>query len=72
MSVKALAESFYTDDLIRPRTKTSSSLLGNSNENIPAQLVTIITSIRVIPVIFRQPNKAPAITEIWLNVKTKE
>jgi hypothetical protein len=71
--VKSLAESFYTDDINRPRTKTLPSLLEDSNETIPSQLVvTINTWSKLIHFIFRRANQAPPITEIWLNVKTKE
>jgi hypothetical protein len=71
MSVKTLAESFYTDDIHRNRTKTFASALEYSNETAQAQLVLIIDLIRLIDLIYRVSNKAPPITEIWLNVTTQ-
>ncbi|CAF3592936.1 unnamed protein product [Adineta steineri] len=52
LSVKTLAESFDTNNIHRTRTKTSSSSLQYPNEYNETQVL----------------NKAPSISEIWLNV----
>ncbi|CAF0977866.1 unnamed protein product [Rotaria sordida] len=56
ISVKALAESFYSNDLYRNDTKTFTSLSEYSNEPIQNQI----------------SNKLPAITELWLDVFTQK
>jgi len=72
ISVKTLAESFYTDNIPRNRTKTFTSTLEYPNETVQIRLVLIIDLIRLIYSIYRTRNKAPPISEIWLTVITQE
>jgi hypothetical protein len=72
ISVKTLAESFYTDNIPRNRTKTFTSTLEYPNETVQIRLVLIIDLIKLIYSIYRTRNKAPPISEIWLTVITQE
>jgi hypothetical protein len=72
MSVKGLKQSFTAEDYCRPRTQSISTTLQHPKEHIHDRLVSRINLIRLIYLIFSLPSKAPPITEIWLNVTTKE
>ncbi|CAF5188146.1 unnamed protein product, partial [Rotaria magnacalcarata] len=56
ISVKALAESYYTDDFNRNRTNTFTTLLQHSSELNQKQ----------------KTNKPSPIAELWLNAMTKQ